>query len=90
MMILSNPTMAPAVSEVNHSFDASFSMAVTSSTPAFSMVASTRFGSDVPVLATSAWACRFWYNVSLTYMSPCTSSYLSLICEASASYRSWV
>ena len=23
-------------------------------------------------------------------MSPCTSSYRSLICEASASYRSWV
>ena len=59
MMILSRPTIAPAVSEVNHSFEASFSMAVTSSTPAFSMVASTRFGSDVPVFATSACACRF-------------------------------
>lgn len=49
MMILSIPTMTPAVSEVNHSSAASFSIFVTSSTPVCSMVASTRFGSEVPV-----------------------------------------
>ena len=44
--------------EVNHSSAASFSMLVTSSTPVCSMVASIRLGSDVPVWATSACACR--------------------------------
>ena len=66
MMILSRPTMAPAVRDVNQSFEASFSMEVTSSTPAFSIVASTSAGSEVPVRATSACAWRFWYMVSRT------------------------
>ena len=65
-------------------------MLVTSSTPVCSMVASIRLGSDVPVWATSACACRLWYIVSLTWMSCCTSSNLSAICVASASYRSCV
>lgn len=90
MMILSIPTTTPAVKEVNHSSAASFSMLVTSSTPVCSMVASIRLGSDVPVWATSACACRLWYIVSLTWMSCCTSSNLSAICVASASYRSCV
>ncbi len=58
------PTTAPAVSEVNQSFEASVSMFVTSSTPACSMVDSIRFGSDVPEWATSAWACNELYKVS--------------------------
>lgn len=90
MMILSIPTMTPAVSDVNQSFDASFSMFVTSSTPVCSIVASIRLGSEVPVWATSACACRFVYIVSRTWMSCCTSSNLSEICEASASYKSCV
>ena len=90
MMILSIPTTTPAVSEVNHSSAASFSMFVTSSTPVCSIVASIRLGSDVPVWATSARACRLVYIVSRTWISSCTSSNLSEICEASASYRSWV
>ena len=59
-------------------------MLVTSSTPVCSIVASIRFGSDVPVWATSACACRLVYIVSLTKMSSCASSNLSLICAASA------
>ena len=47
--ILSIPTTTPAVSEVNHSLAASFSMLVTSSTPVCSIVASIRSGSEVPV-----------------------------------------
>lgn len=90
MMILSIPTTTPAVSEVNHSSAASFSMFVTSSTPVCSIVASIKLGSDVPVWATSARACRLVYIVSRTWISSCTSSNLSEICEASASYRSWV
>ena len=63
--ILSMFTTAPAVSEVNHSLAASFSMLVTSSTPVCSMVDSTRFGSVVPLWAMSAWACTLVYIVSL-------------------------
>ena len=69
MIILSIPTMTPAVKDVNHNFAASFSMFVTSSTPVCSIVASIRLGSDVPVWATSACACRFVYIVSRTWMS---------------------
>ena len=46
MIILSIPTMTPAVKDVNHNFAASFSMLVTSSTPVCSIVASIRLGSD--------------------------------------------
>ena len=42
---------------------------VTSSTPVCSIVASIRLGSDVPVWATSACACRFVYIVSRTWIS---------------------
>lgn len=83
--ILSMPTTAPAVSEVNHSLLASFSMLVTSSTPVCSIVASIRLGSDVPLCATSACAWRSVYIESLTYTNCCTSSNLSEIWVASAS-----
>ena len=75
----------PEVNEVNHSFEASFSILVTSSTPVCSIVASIRFGSDVPEWATSACACKLVYIVSRTWISSCTSSNLSVICAASAS-----
>lgn len=58
MMILSIPTTAPAVNDVNQSLEASVSIFVTSSTPAYSMVDSMRFGSEVPEWATSACACK--------------------------------
>ena len=74
MMILSIPTTIPEVSDVNQSFAASFSMLVTSSTPVCSIVASMRLGSDVPVWATSACACKLVYIVSRTWISSCTSS----------------
>ena len=82
--ILSIPTMIPDVREVNHSLAASFSILVTSSTPVCSMVASIRLGSEVPLCATSACACRLVYIVSLAKMSCCTSWNLSSICVASA------
>ena len=63
--ILSIPTTIPEVSEVNQSLAASFSILVTSSTPVCSIVASIKLGSDVPLCATSACACRLVYIVSL-------------------------
>ena len=56
MIILSRPTTAPVVKDVNQSLLAFSSMLVISSTPACSMVLSIRLGSDVPAWATSAFA----------------------------------
>ncbi len=61
------PTTAPAVSDVNQSFEASVSMFVTSSTPACSMVDSIRFGSDVPEWATSEPGLVMSYKEYLVY-----------------------
>ena len=69
MITLSMPTTAPAVREVNQSFEASVSMFVTSSTLACSIVDSIKLGSEVPEWATSACACKEVYKVSLVYMS---------------------